>query len=99
MSTGAEFLVENSVTLPDDMAEERQKELLNAEYDRARELKRAGTIQRIWRIPGGLRNIGIWSAADATELDALLLSLPLSPWLESEVTPLSKHPVEQDPAH
>ena len=27
-----------------------------------------GVITRIWRLPGGLRNVGVWCAADATEL-------------------------------
>ena len=31
-----------------------------AELERGRELRQAGSIEAIWRIPGGLRNVGIW---------------------------------------
>jgi muconolactone D-isomerase len=79
-----------------ELSDERRQELLSAEYERARELVTKGAIERIWRIPGGLKNVGIWRAADGAELQALLSSLPLSPYLESKITPLAKHPIEQD---
>jgi muconolactone D-isomerase len=90
-----EFLVENVVTLPAEMPEARRQLLLEEEHQRARDLLRQGVIQRIWRIPGGLRNVGVWRVADANELQVELASLPLSPWLESTVTPLASHPVEE----
>ena len=55
-----------------------------------------GAIVRIWRVPGGLRNVGIWSAPDATALHALITSLPLSRWFSTEVEALATHPLEQD---
>jgi muconolactone D-isomerase len=94
----AEFLVENKVSLPPEMPEEQRRRLLEEEHERARELLRRGAIERIWRIPGGLRNVGVWRVADASELHELLASLPLFPWLESTVTPLAGHPVEEDRA-
>ena len=89
-----EFLVEIEVSLPPDMEEERRAALLAAELERGRELRRTGAIARIWRVPGALRNVGVWEAADATELHALIASLPAFPWLRAEVTPLALHPVE-----
>jgi muconolactone D-isomerase len=60
------------------------------------ELRRQGTIKRIWRIPGGLRNVGIWEARDATELHAAIAGLPFFPWIEAEVIPLARHPLEEE---
>ena len=67
-----------------------------AEAARARELAAAGTIVRLWRIPGERANWGLWSATDADELHAAVSSLPLWPWCEVTVHPLARHP--NDPA-
>jgi muconolactone D-isomerase len=69
-------------------------ELLAAEAARGRELRDAGTILRIWRIPGRTANAGIWSAPDATALHDALTSLPLFAWMSVQVTPLAVHPLE-----
>jgi muconolactone delta-isomerase len=45
------------------------------------------------RLPGGLRNVGIWEAPDATEL---ISGLPLFPWIDADVTALVRHPLEAD---
>lgn len=92
------FLVEITVELPPELRDpesERRASLLAAELERGVELRRAGTIESIWRVPGELRNVGIWQAADATELDEAISSLPLANWLRVEVTPLAQHPIER----
>jgi muconolactone D-isomerase len=89
-----EFLVRIEVTLPGDMPEASRAELVTAELARGQELRERGAIKRIWRLPGGLRNVGLWEAADATELHDLIASLPFYPWLHSEVWPLAVHPLE-----
>jgi muconolactone D-isomerase len=89
-----EFLVEISVHLPPDLPSDQVDRLMAAERVRGAELRAAGTIQRIWRVRGGLRNVGIWNASDEAELRAAIESLPLAPYLEAEVTPLSVHPLE-----
>lgn len=89
-----EFLVRVEVALPGDMPEQRRAALLAAELERGRALRAQGAIKRIWRVPGALRNVGIWEAADATELHELISSLPLFPWISAEVTALARHPVE-----
>lgn len=91
-----EFLVRIEVALPADMPEARRAELTAAERERGRELRRDGTIRRIWRVPGGMRNVGVWEAADATELHAALASLPLFPWIAADVTALAVHPLEEE---
>ena len=63
-----------------------------AERERAGELAQAGIIRRLWRVPGKRANWGLWSARDATELDAAIASLPFYPWLSVKVHPLASHP-------
>ncbi len=89
-----EFLVRIAIALPADLDEEVRTRLLAAELARGRELRSAGHIARIWRVPGGLRNVAVWEARDATELHELIASLPLYRWMTADVTPLALHPVE-----
>jgi muconolactone delta-isomerase len=39
---------------------------------------------------------GLWNAGNPAEMQAILKSLPLDPWMTVETTPLSRHP--SDPA-
>ena len=55
-----------------------------------------GILERLWRLPGQGRALGLWQAEDGGQLDEVLAALPLSPWLSVEVTPLTEHP--SDPA-
>jgi muconolactone D-isomerase len=87
------FLVQIEVQLPGAMPDDERERLLAAELERGRELVEAGAISAIWRIPGGLRNVGIWEAPDATALHQRIASLPLYRWLRSDVTPLADHPL------
>jgi muconolactone D-isomerase len=89
-----EFLVTIKVHLPGDMADGDHKALVAAEADRGRELVKAGKIRYIWRLPGGLRNVGVWNVADATELHDLIASLPMYRWCEVEVASLARHPLQ-----
>jgi muconolactone D-isomerase len=91
-----EFLVRIEVDLPGDQPDAEREALLAAELERGQELVASRKIKAIWRIPGGLRNVGIWDANDATELQQLLESLPVYPWLRAEVTPLAQHPLNRD---
>jgi len=40
--------------------------------------------------------LGLWQATDSTEMHAILASLPLSPHVSVQTTPLTRHP--SDPA-
>jgi muconolactone D-isomerase len=88
-----QFLVQIDVKLPPTMPAGERAQLLEAEHEHGRRLLAAGSIASIWRIPGGLRNVGIWEARDATELHDLISSLPLFPWLTAEATALAEHPL------
>lgn len=92
-----EFLVQIEVRWPPDGDPEQLAQLTAAERLRGAELATAGTIRRMWRIPGRRANWGIWVAADATELHAALTSLPFFPWLDVEVHALAAHPNDPGP--
>ena len=89
-----EFLVRIDIDLPADVTEARRSELLEAEADRGRELIASGALRRIWRVPGRWANVSLYEASDATELHALLTSLPLWPWMDIQVEALATHPLE-----
>jgi muconolactone D-isomerase len=89
-----EYLVRIDVALPPDIEADALAALMAAERARGRELRDAGTIQRIWRLPGGLRNVAIWRAADATELHELISSLPTYRYCTVDVQALATHPLE-----
>jgi muconolactone D-isomerase len=87
-----EFLVEIETRWPPDGDPVRRAELVKAESARAKELAAEGILRKLWRIPGTWKNVGLWEAADATELHAAISSLPLFPWLTVHVRPLAVHP-------
>jgi glyoxylase I family protein len=88
-----EFIVEITTTVPEgtDPAEVERRRA--AEAVRARELADAGHLVRLWRPVGQTRSIGVWRAADETELDeGVLGTLPLRPWMTLRVTAVDPHP-------
>ncbi len=89
-----EFLVHIEIALPDAMPDEEKQRLAQAEAERGAELRAAGTLSRIWRVPGRRAKWSLYSVADADELHAALSSLPLFPWMDIEVHPLATHPAE-----
>jgi muconolactone D-isomerase len=90
-----EFLVSIDIRTPHDLDPEKLAALQAAETARARELMAAGSLKRIWRIPGRRSNVSLYEAADATALHAALSSLPLWPYMEIDVRALAVHPLEQ----
>ena len=91
------YLVRITVNLPPDMPAGEREELMERERERGRELKRAGTIVDMWRIPGRQANVGIWSAPSATTLHEALTSLPVWRYAEIDVTPLADHHLTSEP--
>lgn len=90
-----EFLVRMHTAIPPEMAPEELAELRQAERRRAMELRGAGLLVRLWRVPGQHAAIGLWEAPDATALHEALSSLPQFRWMELHVEPLATHPQEQ----
>lgn len=90
-----EFLVRFETRLPENMDPDVVKELKASERQRAMELREAGLLRRLWRVPGRRAVVGLWEAADASELHDALSSLPQFPWMEVEVEALATHPQEK----
>jgi muconolactone delta-isomerase len=59
---------------------------------RARELAVDGKLRRLWALPGEGRNLGLWQAYDETEMREIVKTLPLDPYMTTEITPLTPHP-------
>lgn len=91
-----EFLVEIEIEVPASTPDDERAALVAAEGVRGRELRDAGAIVRVWRVPGRRANVGIWSAADASELHELIGSLPLFPWMDVRVRALADHDLMRD---
>jgi muconolactone D-isomerase len=89
-----EFLVRIRVSLPPDLPTDQVTQLRSRELAHGRQLRAAGRIVRLWRVPGTTSNVGIWSADTAEELHSAISGLPMFPWLHVTVEPLALHPVE-----
>jgi muconolactone delta-isomerase len=97
-AAGAEYLTTFTITIPDGTPAGEVAGTEAREADRARELGQQGRLLRLWEaaMPGGWDALGLWRAADAGQMQAMLESLPLDPWMTVGTIPLSEHP--SDPA-
>jgi muconolactone delta-isomerase len=90
-----EFLVDMVTTVPDGTTDAEVNAIRTRESARSRELAAQGHLLRLWRPPleaGEWRTWGLFQAADATELESVLSSMPLRVWRHDTVTPLTAHP-------
>lgn len=90
-----EYLTDMVTTVPEGTSSAKVDELRTAEAVHAAELAKAGHLVRLWRPPlgpGEWRSIGLFRAADETELRQVLDSLPLHIWMKVNITPLNPHP-------
>ena len=90
-----EYLVTMTTHVPDGTPQEDVDHIRTREAHRAGELAAEGHLLRLWRpplAPGEWRSIGLFAAADESELQAVLSSMPLHVWRTDDVTPLSPHP-------
>lgn len=92
--TRAEFLVEMRTTVPPGTNPEAERDARNAEARRVAELAATDAVLRLWRTvdSGGEFTVGLWRATDEIELQDLLTTLPLFPWMGVVVRPLTAHP-------
>ncbi|RAG82179.1 muconolactone delta-isomerase [Streptacidiphilus pinicola] len=95
--TGPEFLVNFALVATDGTPSRALEDATAAEAVRTKELAAQGHLVRLWRTPGEGRALGLWRARDAAEMRTILGSLPLTPWLQVETTPLSEHPNDPGP--
>jgi muconolactone delta-isomerase len=91
-----EFLTTFTVSIPEGTPARAVEDTDAREAQRAKELARQGHLLRLWMLPGQGRALGLWRARDAEQIQAMVTSLPLDPWMTTEITPLTPHP--SDPA-
>jgi muconolactone delta-isomerase len=96
-----EFLVEFKLTIPQDADPADVDARRQAETAASAQLARAGQLVRLWtvsRSPGRWRGIGLYRADSESEMEALVLALPLHDWMQVTVTALEAHPNDPTPA-
>ncbi|HEY6310378.1 MAG TPA: muconolactone Delta-isomerase family protein [Streptosporangiaceae bacterium] len=93
---GSEFLTRFVIVVPEGTPAKVVEETEAQEAARAKELAGQGRLRRLWTLSGRGRALGLWQAAGSTEIQAILRSLPLDPWMTVQTTPLTPHP--SDPA-
>ncbi|MFF2254399.1 muconolactone Delta-isomerase family protein [Streptomyces sp. NPDC058142] len=92
-----EFLVAIAPAAPQDTTSQALRDATTAEAVSAKALAGQGHLMRLWKTPGEGHALGLWRARDAAEMQTVLDSLPLAPWLSMETTPLSEHPSDPGP--
>jgi muconolactone D-isomerase len=90
-----EFLVRTENRMPVDTPDAVRERLRAAERARAQELRDAGVLKRLWRVPGRNATVGLYEAADPAALHDALASLPMWRWLDVTVEALATHPQER----
>ena len=91
-----EFLVRTENLLPPDTPDDVREELRRRERERAMQLREAGVLKRLWRVPGRGATVGLYEAADPAALHDALTSLPMWKWMDVHVEALATHPQERD---
>lgn len=86
------YHVRMDVLLPTDMDAEKAAELKAVEKALSLKLQEQGKWRHIWRIAGQYSNFSIFDVDSNEELHDILMSLPLYPYMNVEVTPLLRHP-------
>ncbi|MEG3663280.1 muconolactone Delta-isomerase family protein [Celeribacter halophilus] len=92
------YHVSMTVNLPTDMPEEEAADLKARETIYSQNLQTQGVLQHIWRVVGQFQNVSIFDCRNNSHLHAVLMGLPLRPYLSFDITPLSHHPssIRQD---
>jgi muconolactone D-isomerase len=86
------FHVTMTVRIPLDADPEKIRRLSEDEHERATGLQREGKWLHLWRVVGKFSNVSIFRVQSPAELHDILGSLPLHPYMESEVVALCRHP-------
>ena len=90
-----EYLIDFTIDIPDGTPATDVDQRAQAEADRVGVLATEGHVLRVWRpVPdeGRWRAISLYRADDEAELNAILESLPLYPWMTISVRALAPHP-------
>jgi muconolactone delta-isomerase len=88
----AEFLTTFTISIPEGTQGQAVEDIEAREATRAKELAQQGHLERLWVLPGPRRALGLWRAPDTAKMEAIVKSLPLDPWMTTQITPLTPHP-------
>jgi muconolactone D-isomerase len=91
-----EFLVRTENLLPRDTLDNVREQLRTAERERAQQLRDAGILKRLWRVPGRNATVGLYEAEDPAALHDALTPLPMWKWTDVTVEALATHPQEKE---
>jgi muconolactone D-isomerase len=86
------IMVEMDVRIPLDFDRAEAERLKAEEKARFQQLQRTRKWRHIWRKVGQYANVSIFDVQDNVELQDILTSLPLFPFMEMKLTPLVRHP-------
>jgi muconolactone D-isomerase len=86
------FHVTMEVQLPPAMPKDQADALKAAEKALAQRLQQEGSWRHLWRLAGRYANVSVFDVPGNEELHALLMSLPLFPYMRIEVAPMCRHP-------
>ena len=89
-----EFLARIEQHIPPDMDADQLAAVKAREKVRGQELADAGTMRRIWRLPGRRAVMVLYDVDSADELHEVISSLPLFPWMDVTITALSTHALD-----
>ena len=99
LSTGTgdpEFLTFFSIVIPDGTTAQAVADADAREAEQAADWAARGKLRRLRALPGEGRALGLWQADNPAEMQAIVKSLPLDPWMTTETIALTPHP--SDPA-
>ena len=91
-NAGTEFLTTFTISVPEGTPAQAVDDTEAREARRAKELAGQGHLLRLWRLPGRSRALGLWNAGSSAQMQAILGSLPMDPWMTVETTPLQPAP-------
>lgn len=86
------YLVKMIVSIPSSLPADEAERIKAEEKAYAESLQRDGRWKHLWRVVGEYANYSVFDVSSNDELHGLLSSLPLFPYMEISVTPLSLHP-------
>jgi muconolactone D-isomerase len=90
-----EFLTNMVTQVPEGTDEATVEETKAREAKNSAVLAGQGHLLRLWKppvVPGEWRTLGLWQADDEQQLETIMATMPLHPWMTVEVTPLTLHP-------
>src|ERR1700759_249623 len=91
-NAGTEFLTTFTIGVPEGTPAQVVDDTEAREARRAEELAGHGRLLRLWRLPGPSRALGLWNAGNPAEMQAILTSLTMDPWMTVATKQLSRPP-------